>query len=274
MDTKISRLAVRIAGLGVICLGSSALAQDFGPWGAAEPTSITQAGCPILDPYTNDMFIASGRSGGEGANDIYRAEWDGSGWLAPENLGTEINTAAAEYCPTPTRGRKFFFVRAGDIYMTTSHPNRGYRVPVRLSDEINAGDEWSPTFLEDENGDSYLYFSSNREGTNGTQDIFVSVNFGAPTKIEELSTPGANEWRPNIRRDRLEMVFDDGAGNIYFSSRESTSDPWGSPVLFEKGNGSRASFSWDGLTLVWGDGGTIMKSERSRRTGPKIVEFP
>ncbi len=261
-------ILISSAALAASLYAVDAQAQNFGPWGQAEATSVTSAGCPILDPYTNDMFIA--RSG-----DIYRAEWDGDTWLDPENLGPVINTAGApEYCPTPARGRKFFFVRAGDIYMTSYHPKDGYREPVRLSDEINAGDEWSPTFLEDEEGNSYLYFSSNRDGTNETQDIFVSVNFGTPTKIEELSTSDANEWRPNVRRDRLEMVFDDGSGNIYFSSRESTDDPWGEPVLFEQGNGSRASFSWDGMTLVWGDAGTIMKSERSRQRGPKTVEFP
>ena len=253
-----------------------AYAQNFGPWSEAEPIESVSgmAGCPILDPHSNNLFIASGRAGGEGSNDIWEAEWTGEGWLTPVNVGTTINTSAPEYCPSPARGLNFFFVRSGDIYMSKRHPKRGFGDSVRLSDDINAGDEWSPTFLEDEAGNSYLYFSSNRDGTNGTQDIFVSVNFGAPMKIEELSTDSANEFRPNVRRDRLEMVFDDGAGNIYFSSRESTSDPWGEPVLFEEGNGSRASFSWDGMTLVWGASGTIMKSERSRQKGPKTIEMP
>ena len=256
------------AALTAFFWAAGATAQNYGPWGQAEDT-LVDGGCPILDPYTNDLFVAAGGA----PPDIFRAEYDEDSdtWGAPVTLGEVINTPAAEYCPTPTRGRKFFFVRAGDIYMTSEHPNQGYREPVRLGDEINAGAVWSPTYLEDEGGNSYLYFSSDRDGS---QDIFVSINFGTPAKIEELSTPGGEEMRPNIRRDRLEMVFDDGSGNIYFSSRDSTSDGWGQPVLFKQGNGSRASFSWDGMTLVWGDGGNVMKSERSRIRGPKVVEFP
>ncbi|WP_265529994.1 TolB family protein [Sphingomicrobium marinum] len=264
------RLLASVAAISLTC--GTAQAQQFGAWGDAEAvTSVGGGGCPILDPYTNDLFIASGRDGGFGSNDIWRAPYNGSGWDAAVNVGPTINTAAPEYCPSPARGRMFFFVRSGDIYMSKVHPKNGYGAPVALSDEINAADEWSPTYLEDDEDTSYLYFSSDRDGT---QDIYVSVDFGTPTKIVELSSDDGTETRPNVRRDRLELVYDDGAGNIYFSSRESTDDPWGPPVLFTKGNGSRASFSWDGMTLVWGDGGTIMKSTRSKLAKLKMVDTP
>lgn len=284
-----------LAGVAIAALAGGVAAQNYGNWSmpinaetgfagsGSELNSSSTDGCPYLDPYTRDLFIASNRPGGYGGLDIWRARWNGNGWDDPENLGPTINTADNEFCPSPSRGNRLFFVRApagtnvGDIYQARKLPNRDYSSVSKLPDTINGpAAEWSPSYYEEENGDDVLYFSSTRDGT---QDIFVSVNWGPAQKVAELSSDGAQEARPNVRRDGLEIVFDvsdGGPPDIYTSSRNSTSDPWDPAVPLTQANSpsgeSRASFSWDGSMLVFGsarpggDGGPdVYVLKRGRR---------
>jgi hypothetical protein len=75
----------------------------------------------------------------------------------------------------------------------------------------------------------------------GRGDIYVSElqpngSFGPATIVEELSTP-ANDQRPNIRFDGLELFFNRDVdplfindNDIWVSTRNAVSDPWGAPV--------------------------------------------
>lgn len=255
-------------------LAAPASAQPaFGPWSepvnaedlpgsSSEVNSAFGDGCPILDPYSNDLFIASTRPGGHGGLDIWRAAWNGDGWDEPENMPAPINTAADEYCPTPARENRLFFVSKrddpnGDIYVARRLKG-GLNDVERLPAPINSpAQEWSPSYVDGDMGDEYLYFSSTRAGG---QDIYYSKNFGDVSAVDELNTPYADA-RPNVRRDGLEIVFDTdratgGAPDIWTSSRSSLNEPWGAPTPIDIVNSSagesRASFSWDGKTLVFG----------------------
>lgn len=295
---RIYLVACSMAATTVFSPGST-MAQKFGPWGepvsaesfgSTSPALNTSAteGCPILDPYTGDLYFASDREGGEGGLDIWRAPWGNGNWGTPENLGPPINSVTNDYCPTPSRGNRLFFVSRrddpmGDIYVSRRGPN-GYRTPERLPDTINSdAQEWSPSFYEDD-GDDVLFFSSTR---NGNQDIFVSINMGPAIAVSELNTD-ADDARPNVSRDGLEMVFDTnrggGAPDIWTSTRASTSDPWRAPVPIAQVNSeageSRASMSWDGTMLVFGStraGGEgssdIYVSTRQKMGGPKTIDL-
>lgn len=255
-------------------ISAPATAQPaFGPWSSPvnaedlagsshEVNSAFGDGCPILDPYSNDLFIASTRPGGYGGLDIWRASWNGEGWDEPVNLPAPINTVADEFCPTPARGNRLFFVSKrddpnGDIYVARRLKGDLGTVE-RLPSPINSpAQEWSPSYVDGDMGDEYLYFSSTRAGG---QDIYVSKNFGAVAAVDELNTPYADA-RPNVRRDGLEIVFDtdratSGAPDIWTSSRASLDAPWAAPtpidVINSSAGESRASLSWDGKTLVFG----------------------
>lgn len=260
---------------------SAAAAKTFTGWSApvsAEslPGSSSQVntasvdGCPILSPYDGSLYMASNRSGGHGGLDIWIAERSGDGWGAPVNAGPAINTAADEFCPTPARGNRFFFVRRlsatnSDIYVVKQGPN-GFGTPQPLPSGANAinspWEEWSPSWFETEDGREILYFSSTRNG-HPSQDIFYSVNFGPAQFASGGVNSSASDARPNVRHDGLEIVWDStrtgtlGATDIWSSTRSSVDDPWGTAV--QLGNGinssfgeSRASLSWDGTTLVFG----------------------
>lgn len=279
---KISWLAGGAAAIALIASGVAA--KSFGEWSApvsaetlsgssGEVNTAASDGCPILDPYTNDLYMASNRAGGMGGQDIWIAAWNGHGWDTPVNAGPNINTSADEFCPSPARGNRFFFVRGqiagGDtnIFVSKRHPKNGFEPAQPLpsgTDEINSpAQEWSPSWFETPDGREFLYFSSTREGR---QRIYYSVDFGpaqlAPGGVN-TSDSTVQDARPNVRHDGLEIVWDStrtgtlGGPDIYSASRSSVDEPWGTAEHL--GNGinsaageSRASLSWDGTRLMFG----------------------
>jgi hypothetical protein len=287
--------AALLCGALIVAAGSVAAAKTYSDWNNvqsaedlddsnSEVNSASGDGCPILDPYTNDLFMASTRPGGHGGQDIWIAAWNGNGWDAPVNAGPNINTDADEFCPSPARGNRFFFVRGHlptgptDIYVSKRNPKGGFG-PAQLlptgDDAINSpAQEWSPSWFE-ANGHEYLYFSSTREGR---QRIYYSVDFGnaqlAPGVVN-TSESGIQDARPNVSHDGLEIVWDStrygtlGASDIWSARRSSVDEPWSDGEHL--GNGintaageSRASMSWDGTRLMFGRAGDIYTATRGK----------
>ena len=270
------------AGVAATALLSSAVAaKTFGDWGAPVNAETLEGsssalntssndGCPILNPYNGSLYMASNRPGGYGDLDIWIAPRQGDGWGTPVNAGPRINTAAAEFCPTPARGNRFFFVRRSsatntDIYVVKDLPNKGFGTPERLPTGDNAinspWEEWSPSWFEAPDGREFLYFASTRRG-HPAQEIFYSVNLGPAEVAQGGVESSASDARPNVRHDGLEIVWDSNrAGSqgtdIYTASRSSVDDVWGTAVQLAQpinsaGNESRASLSWDGTRLMFG----------------------
>jgi WD40 repeat protein len=285
-----------VAALALVVgvFASAAIAGPAGDWANAvnaESIAGTDAtfntpftdGCPIQAPDGLSFFMASNRPDGVGGLDIWvarRASTDDP-WGAPANLGSPVNSTADDFCPTPLRGKGLLFVsaRAGgcggpDIYLTRQNPSQGWAEPANLGCQVNsAAGEAGPSLVQTD-GDAALYFSSARpggitpeSGASGDSDIYRSPqladgSFGTAVLVASLST-AAEDARPNVRKDGLEIVFDStrlgGLGNadIYAAARTSTSDAWSAPVnlgpaVNTVANESRASFSWGGLQLVFG----------------------
>jgi len=291
--------AVRIAAttslaIVVVSITTIAAAMQFSPWGAAvnveslagtsnEFNTPYLDGCPIQAPDGLSFYMASNRPGGMGGLDIWaahRATEDGP-WGAPQNLGAPVNSGADDFCPTPVRGDGLFFVsaRAGgcggpDIYFSRLNPTHGWSTPANLGCQVNSpAGEASPSFFE-AGEEAVLYFSSTRpggftpdSGPTGDSDIYTSVlggdgAFGPDALVPGLNT-AAEDARPNVRKDGLEIVFDStrpgtmGGPDIYSATRVTVSDTWSVPVnlgpsVNTSSSESRASLSWDGLTLFFG----------------------
>lgn len=287
-------------GAVALVTATGVAAKDFTEWSApvsaeslpGSSSSVNTAandGCPILDPYSNDLYMATNRPGGMGGQDIWIAHWNGSGWDTPVNAGPNINTAADEFCPAPSRGNNFYFVRGTlpsgdtDIYVSKHNPKSGFGPAQRLpggDGAINSSaQEWSPSFFEAD-GREVLYFSSTREGR---QRIYYSVNFGPAQLASGGVNSSAADARPNVRHDGLEIVWDSTrtgsqSSDIWTASRSSVDDPWGTAVQLGNGiNGpaaeSRASLSWDGTRLMFGSArpgegaADIYTSTRQKVTG-------
>lgn len=270
-------------GLVAVVAASAVAAQTFTAWGtpvsaeslagsSSQVNTASNDGCPIQSPYDGSLYMASNRPGGHGGLDIWIAPRNGDGWGAPVNAGPTVNTASDEFCPTPARGNRFFFVRRlsstnSDIYVVKKLP-KGWGMPTPLptgAEAINSpAEEWSPSWFETEDGLEVLYFSSTRNA-HPSHDIFYSIDLGPAQFAAGGVNSSASDARPNVRHDGLEIVWDStrtgslGATDIWSATRSSVDDPWGSAV--QLGNGinsaageSRASISWDGTTLLFGSG--------------------
>jgi hypothetical protein len=292
-----------VAGMAASALlASGVAAKTFSDWSApvnaetlsGSSSSLNTAsndGCPILNPYDGSLYMASNRPGGQGGLDIWIAPRSGDGWGTPVNAGPNVNTASDEFCPTPARGNRFFFVRRlsatnTDIYVVKDLPNSGFGTPQRLAtgdDAINSPwEEWSPSWFES-GGREFLYFASTRRG-HPAQEVYFSENFGPAQLAAGGVESSASDARPNVRRDGLEIVWDSTrtgsqGTDIYSATRSSVDAPWGSAVqlgngINSAGNESRASLSWDGTILMFGTtraGGEgsadIWLSTRTKATG-------
>lgn len=298
-------VAVFVLSALLFLANSFALAQPYSAWSAPQnlgPNINTTAleGCPFIAPDNLSLFFASDRVGGVGGVDIWvstRASASAP-WATPVNLGTNINTSGTEFCPTLiTGGLTLYFVSdkpggcgGNDIYVSQRiSPQSEWGPAVNLGCQLNSPQsDITPSVFTDNNVTTYLYFSSNRPGGPGGQDIYVSTlqpngTFGSPALVAELNTT-FNDQRPNIRvRDGLEIFFESnrtgtlGLTDLYVSTRAGTSSPWRAPenlgVAVNTASGeTRASLSFDGLELYFqsnrpsGAGGEDVYV--TRRSGP------
>jgi outer membrane protein OmpA-like peptidoglycan-associated protein len=140
-------------------------------------SSAMETTCSIT-PDGKTIYFASDRQGGKGGLDIWKTELKADGkWGAPTNLGPEINTAANEDAPFIHPDQKtLFFTSDGhntmggnDIFKSilvagkwTKPENMGYPVNTTANDNYF-------TLLAD---GKRAYFSSDRKGGQGAQDIY------------------------------------------------------------------------------------------------------
>jgi hypothetical protein len=291
---------VAVAVLVIVTLVATAAAfahpPRFSDWGPAVnlesiPGTSTDLntqfldGCPIQSPNGLSLYMASNRPNGVGGLDIWvaRREHRGDTWGAPVNVGPPINSPQDDFCPTPTRGRRFFFVStrpggcgpAGDADMYVTRLRHGeWTEPENLGCHVNSpAAEASPALFRGHGG-RVLYFSSARAGgyapeppgTPPDSDIYRAEqqddgSFGAAELVPGLNTAD-QDARPNVRLDGLEVVFDStrsgslGGPDIYSSTRANRRATWSTPANLGTVNTSfsesRASLSKDGTTMVFG----------------------
>ncbi|MBA3355988.1 MAG: PD40 domain-containing protein [Pyrinomonadaceae bacterium] len=266
---------------------------------------------PALSRKGLSLFFVSNRTPGVGGLDIWvcqRASVKDL-WGPPQNLGPVVNSSSTENAPTLSPdGRLLFFAsnRPGgnggnDIWVSRRHNRRddfGWGPPVNLGPAINtAADEEGPTYFEDEEtGSTVLYFTSNRPwgagDCNGPKlgdfDIYMSTlqddeTFGCVCLVPELSSP-VRDTRTAIRRDGLEIfitsnrALGQGLLDLWAAKRESTSEPWSTPVnLGSTVNGAfndgAPALSFKGTTLYFysdrpgGLGGNDLQVATRKRLG-------
>ena len=236
-------------------------------------------------------FVAGQGRGGSGLRDIWVAQRASTSdpWGPPRNLGPTVNSAGQENSPTLSLdGHRLYFASnrtavgslgGFDLYVSRRRDNRddfGWEAPVNLGSAINtAADETDAAFLEDEaTGVTILYFTSNRPGGPGGDDIYASTlqadgTFGPAALVAELDTP-SDDMQPAIRRDGLEIFLGsdrpgtNGASDLWVATRASTADPWSVPVNLgpivnspprppdvEQSNDFRPSLSFNGTALYF-----------------------
>lgn len=311
VHSKAGGLALLVA-LSALAAISVETAKPFADW--TEPINLGDQVNSTYDEFLPELskdglrlYFASTRPSPFGGEDLWvsrRTDRDAP-WGAPVNVGSPINTSFNERSPALSRdGHLLFFATnrpgglgAFDIWVAWRahvHDDFGWQPATNLGAGVNSsGGDFGPTYVENEEiGIPTLFFASSRPGGLGGVDIYRSEllangNFGAATDVTELNTP-QNDFRPTIRPDGLELIFDSnrpippevpgtGLRDLWVSTRTSPSAMWSAPenlgpIVNGVFNDTLPALSSDGATLVLssdrpgGFGGTdLYAATRSRR---------
>ncbi len=132
---------------------------------------------PALSPDEKTMYFASDMPGSFGNSDLYKVSIDSNGKFGtPENLGPTINTEGRETFPFVDAENNLFFASDGhpglgglDIFEAKANDN-SFKKPVNIGKPLNSPmDDFSYVT----NKDGLGFFSSNREGGSGFDDIYT-----------------------------------------------------------------------------------------------------
>ena len=134
-------------------------------------------GHPAILDNGRVLVFASDRPGGYGGPDLYRSVKEGENWSEPENLGATINTAGKEMFPFISQdGSTLYFASEGhgglgglDIYRSTITNNQ-FSSPINMGYPINSPRDDFGLIYNPEKSEGY--FSSDREGGKGSDDIY------------------------------------------------------------------------------------------------------
>ncbi len=188
-------------------------------------------GHPALSEDEKTLYFASDMPGSLGEEDIYKVEVNQSGFGNPVNLGPEINSTAKDWFPF-VDGDVLYFAsdRSGgkggqDIYATRI---KGLvSKPINLNAPINSASDDLSFIINHETRKGY--FSSNREGGKGDDDIYSfieeePVNFkclqivsgDVRDRITESLIPGAEVVLTDSEGKKLETVITKDDGTFSF----------------------------------------------------------
>ncbi|MDF7821933.1 OmpA family protein [Runella sp. MFBS21] len=196
-------------------------------------------GSPAFSRDGRTLYFCSNRPGGVGGIDIYRTNMDASGRFSkPVNMGKDINTPGDEMFPYVGPDAKLYFASDGhpglgklDLFVATR--SQGVISIENLGAPINSRfDDFGLVFIDDEM--KYGFFSSNREGGKGDDDIYFvedeSVGLDS-TQIAELEKlPLDDPRRRTIAKPEPPKIVNYYlAGTI--SSNETPSFPLDSAVV-------------------------------------------
>jgi peptidoglycan-associated lipoprotein len=187
-------------------------------------------GAPSLSPDGKTLYFASNRRGGKGGLDLYRTKQDENGkWGKVSNLGENINTPGDESFPSITEDGKLYFSSDGhpsfgglDLFVAIK---KGETTVVENLGDINTvSDDFGLTLKSANEG----YFSSNRAGGKGDDDIYYFRDGKNDPRVVKFTTKGQafskdDKGVETVASNILIKLLDDKGGSV----TETTTDDQG-----------------------------------------------
>ncbi|MEO9477833.1 MAG: OmpA family protein [Cyclobacteriaceae bacterium] len=154
-----------------------------GQWSEPRPLSLNDPdswdSTPALSPDGGTLYFSSTREGGFGGADIYSAQLNRRGrWVDLKNLGPQVNTPGDEVFPFVSEDGKLYFASDGhpgfgNLDMFSATRERGKINVENLGQPMNSHSDDFGLFQYDL---TRGFFTSNRPGGKGDDDIYTFVN--------------------------------------------------------------------------------------------------
>ena len=265
---------VSVMSLLTIALASSVAAKNWDNWAPPAnleslPGSSALVNTAAVDgcaSHSRDGLTIAFNSSRSGNQEIYMATRSSTseGFGQPVALPAPVNGSSNEACPTIAGGNRLYFSSdrddpAYDLYVSKLGPD-GWSAPERLGGGINTNGmlEETADFYEDEDGREVMIFTR-RQGAAGK--IYQSVEGGAPSLVQGGPHSTASDLRASVTNDGLTIFWDStrsgtlGGPDLYYATRSSTSQPFGSavhlPQLSSSAFDARPFISRDGTFLTF-----------------------
>lgn len=141
---------------------------------------------PAFGPDGRTLYFSSNRKGGYGGLDIYTARMDSRGRFSRvRNMGPDINTSGNEMFPYVSESNKLFIASDGhpgygllDLFEVKRV--NGRTVVENLGEPMNSSsDDFGIFLFKPDRG----FFTSNRDGGKGDDDIYTFVNEDPNLKV-------------------------------------------------------------------------------------------
>lgn len=175
---------------------SAARLLPQGNWSTLKPLPFSSDDYSVAHPSISKdgerLYFASDMPGGQGGKDIYVSVRLNGNWSPPLNLGNTINTEGDEVFPYIAPDGSLYFSSDGlvglggqDIYRVCEDASGLWGRPENLGAPFNTdADDFA--IIVDSTGKKG-YFTSNREGGEGGDDLYYFERAGRPVQLEVLA---------------------------------------------------------------------------------------